>query len=194
LRLGGDGQSVAIDLDRDAIAMDREIDIATFRVGERDVKALGKEVLTGHQKAWPPAPPEERCGTYYAGYPGIGTRHPSPREAVFGIVRGSGIAHSVSERDVCTQLEREYLMPAKVGEGVPPENFDFRGMSGGLMLTVIQNRLRSWSLAGVIYQGPNTSADEGQAIAGLEVIRARRAHFILPDGRLDVARWKSLTP
>jgi hypothetical protein len=69
----------------------------------------------------------------------------------------------------------------------------FRGMSGGLMLTVIQNRLRSWSLAGVIYQGPNTSADEGQAIAGLEVIRARRAHFILPDGRLDVARWKSLT-
>src|SRR5580704_5442907 len=127
-------------------------------------------------------------------YPGIGTRHPSPREAVFGIVRGSGIAHSVSERDVCTQLEREYLMPAKVGEGVPPENFDFRGMSGCLMLTVIQNRLRSWSLAGVIYQGPNTSADEGQAIAGLEVIRARRAHFILPDGRLDVARWKSLTP
>jgi hypothetical protein len=105
LRLGGDGQSVAIDLDRDAIAMDREIDIATFRVGERDVKALGKKVLTGHQKAWPPAPPEERCGIYYAGYPGIGTRHPSPRE-------------------------------------------------GGLMLTVIQNRLRSWSLAGVIYQGP----------------------------------------
>ena len=118
------------------------------------MKALGKEVLTGHQKAWPPAPPEERCGIYYAGYPGIGTRHPSPREAVFGIVRGSGIAHSVGERNVCTQLEREYLMPAKVGEGVPPENFDFRGMSGGLMLTVIQNRLRSWSLAGVIYQGP----------------------------------------
>jgi hypothetical protein len=33
--------------------------------------------VTGHQKAWPPAPPEERCGTYYAGYPGIGTRHSS---------------------------------------------------------------------------------------------------------------------
>lgn len=193
LRLGGDGRSVTVDLDRDGIAMDREIDIATFRVSERDVKALGKEVLTGNQKAWPPAPPEERRGIYYAGYPGIGTLHPSPRYAVFGIVRGSGIAHSVSERDVCTQLEREYLMPAKVGEGVPPENFDFRSMSGGLMLTVIQNGLRSWSLAGVIYQGPNIG-DEDQAIAGLEVIRARRAHFILPDGRLDVARWKSLTP
>jgi hypothetical protein len=153
LRLGGDGQSVAVDFDRDGIAMDREIDIATFRISESDVKALGKEVLTGNQKSWPPVPPEERRGIYYAGYPGIGTRHPTPREAVY-----------------------------------------FRGMSGGLMLTVIQNGLRSWSLSGVIYQGPNTSGAEGQAIAGLEVIRARRAHFILADGRLDVARWKSLTP
>jgi hypothetical protein len=194
LRLGGHGQSLVINLDRDVIAMDSEIDIATLRINDKDVKALGKEVLTGNQKAWPPAPPEQRCGICYAGYPGVGTRHPSRREAVFGIVRGSGIAHSVSERDVSTQLEREYLMPAKVGEGLPPDNFDFRGMSGGLMLTVIQSTLRSWSLAGVIYQGPNTSAEEGgQAIAGLEVIRARRAHFILPNGQLDVARWKALT-
>jgi hypothetical protein len=84
-------------------------------------------------------------------------------------------------------------MPA-LGQGIPAENFDFGGISGGAMLTVIQNKLRSWSLAGVIYQGPNTSSDENQAIAGLEIIRARRAHFILPDGRLDVARWKSLSP
>jgi hypothetical protein len=194
LRIAGNGQSVVVDLERDTIAMDREIDIATFRVSESDVMSLGKEVLTGNQKMWPPTPPDERCGIYYAGYPGIGTRHPSAREAIFGIVRGSGIAHSVSERDVCTQLEREYLLPAKVGEGVPPDNFDFRGMSGGLMLTVIQNKLRSWSLAGVIYQGPNTSADENEAIAGLEVIRARRAHFIFPNGQLDVERWKALTP
>jgi hypothetical protein len=192
LRLAGNGTSVLIDIDTAAIAMDREIDIATFRVGLFDVESLGKQVLTGNQKTWPPAPPDERCGIYYAGYPGIGTRHPAPREAVFGIVRGSGIAHSVSQRDVSTQLEREYLTPAKVGEGIPPENFDFRGMSGGLMLTVLQDCLRSWSLAGVIYQGPNTAADASQAIAGLEVIRARRAHFILPDGTLDTARWQSL--
>ena len=194
LRLAGNGTSVLIDFDKTAIAMDRDIDIATFRVAIDEVKSLGKQVLTGNQKTWPPAPPQERRGVYYAGYPGLGTRHPSPREAVFGIVRGSGIAHSVSERDVSTQLERGYLTPAKVGEGIPPENFDFRGMSGGLMLTVLQDQLRSWSLAGVIYQGPNTSADEGQAIAGLEVIRARRAHFILPDGNLDIARWRSLAP
>ncbi len=38
------------------------------------------------------------------------------------------------------------------------------------MLTVIQNTLRSWSLAGVIYQGPNTSGDEGQAISPADLI------------------------
>ena len=53
--------------------------------------------------------------------------------------------------------------------------------------------IRSWSLAGVIYEGPNPSPDETQAIAGLEIIRARRAHFILPDGKLDVQRWNQLT-
>jgi hypothetical protein len=91
---------VLIDLDKAAIAMDREIDIATFRVTDAEVKSLGKTVLTGHQKAWPPDPPQERCGIYYCGYPGIGTRHPSPREAIFGVSAASGIAHSVSERDV----------------------------------------------------------------------------------------------
>jgi hypothetical protein len=193
LRLGGNSQSVVIDPDRDVISMDSEIDIATFRIPEDYVRAHGKEVLTGNQSQWPPAPPEQRRGIYFAGYPGVCTRHPSPSEANLGIIAGSGVADSVSERDVCTQLARENWMPTKFGEGVPPDNFNFGGISGGLMLTVIEkNGLRSWSLAGVIYQGPNTSATEGEAITGFEVIRARRAHFILPDGQLDVNRWTSL--
>ena len=89
-----------------------------------------------------------------------------------------------------TLIEREQLMPA-LGQGLPPENFDFGGISGGLMLMVVESTLRSWALAGVIYQGPNPSADAGQAIAGLEIVKARRAHFILPDGRLDRARWQT---
>ena len=111
---------------------------------------------------------------------------------IFGTCAGSGIAHSVSEKEVSTQIEREYLMPA-MGQGIPPINFDFGGMSGGAMITVIQNKLRSWTLAGVIYQGPNISGDEGQSIGGMEVIRARRADFILPDGHLDIARWTALS-
>ncbi len=78
------------------------------------------------------------------------------------------------------------------GQGLPPENFDFRGMSGGPMLTVVQNTLRSWMLAGVIVQGPNTDLREGESIPGLEIIRARRAQFIKPSGQLDKERWAAL--
>jgi hypothetical protein len=192
LRLGGNGKSLVLDWNERAIDIDTTIDIATFKVEAKEVEWLGKTVLTGYQKVWPPAPPLANCGVYYCGYPGVGTRHPSNDEVVFGAVPGSGVVSSLSERDVSTVIEREHLMPV-LGGGLPPENFDFGGMSGGPMLMVIQEHgFRSWALAGVIYQGPNVSDDPDQAIVGLEIIRARRAHFILADGRLDANRWGSL--
>jgi hypothetical protein len=62
------------------------------------------------------------------------------------------------------------------------------------MLSVVDYKglLRGWALAGVIYQGPNTSSDPNQAISGLELIKARRAHFIRPDGTLDTQLWDSI--
>jgi hypothetical protein len=49
-------------LDWDACVIEEhpEIDIATFRFKQSDVNTLGKSVLTGYQKQWPPAPPAER--------------------------------------------------------------------------------------------------------------------------------------
>jgi hypothetical protein len=144
------------------------------------IAALGKVCLTGYQRAWPPGPPQQDRGVYYSGFPGTETIWLSPREISFGAAPGGGVASSVSETDVSTLIERENLI-AVLGGGTPPENFDFGGMSGGPMLTVIETGvIRSWSLAGVIYEGPNPAPDEAQAIAGLEIIRARRAHFILP--------------
>jgi len=188
LRLAGMGTSVRLDWDERVIDMDAAIDIATFCVTESEVKTIGKTVLTGAQKSWPPGKPPVNCGVYYAGFPGVGTIEMSLDEVSFGAMGGGGIATSVSEKDVSSQIEREYLM-SHFGRGIPPENYDFRGLSGGPMLAVVESTLRSWALVGVVYQGPNTSLDANEAIAGLEVIRARRPHFILPDGRLDRARW-----
>jgi hypothetical protein len=193
LRLAGKhGSSVALDWNGRSIDEHPGIDIATFAVTPREIESLGKIVLTGWQKAWPPGPPQERCGIYYCGYPGVGTRHPTKQEVIFGATPASGIATSVSEKDVSTLIEREHLVPV-LGDGIPPENFDFGGISGGLMLTVVQKGIRSWALSGVMYQGPNASEDPAQAIAGLEIIKARRAHFILANGKLDTIRWHSLS-
>lgn len=91
-------------------------------------------------------------------------------------------------------VERNNLIDV-MGDGLPPENYDFRGMSGGPMIMVIETAtLRSWSLAGIIYEGPNRFSDETEAIAGLEIIKARRPHFILPDGQLDIDLWNTVSP
>lgn len=192
LRLGGMGTSILLDWNQRVIDMDAAIDIATFHVTGSEVKTIGKTVLTGAQKKWPPGKPPVNCGLYYAGFPGVATIEMSPDKVSFGAMGGGGIATSVSEKDVSSQIEREYLM-SYFGEGIPPENYDFRGLSGGPMLAVVESALRSWALVGIVYQGPNTSLDANEAIPGLEVIRARRPHFILPDGGLDRARWAAVS-
>lgn len=92
--------------------------------------------------------------------------------------------------DISSLIEREHLMDV-LGTGLPPEKYNFGGMSGGPMLTVVEHKgIRGWRLAGVIYDGPNPSADPAQWIDGLEIIKARRADFILPDGTLDKSRYE----
>lgn len=192
LRVAGDGYSLQLDWDARVIDVHSNIDIATFRIKQEEVKALGKSVLTGFQKQWPPDPPVERCGIYFCGYPGIGTQRTGPREITFRAGSLHCIASSVSEKDISTVIESERLLDL-MGKGNPPENFEFGGISGGAMLMVIQNQLRSWALAGVIYQGPNTSDNPQEAIAGLQIIKARRANFLLSDGQLDKARWDTVS-
>lgn len=186
--IGGRGVTLPFDETR-LIDVHEGIDIATFAMSETEVKSIGHTILTGYQKSWPPGPPQIDRGLYYCGFPGTGRLWLSLREISFGSLTGSGAASSVSEVDISTLIERSYLIPA-LGEGIPPENFDFGGISGGPMLMVVEQTLRSWALAGVIYQGPNPSTDSEQAIAGLEIIKARRAHFILADGKLDSSRWE----
>jgi hypothetical protein len=191
LTLTTNGVGIQLDLDARMIDAHSGIDIATFSVTEDEVRRLGKEVCGGYQRTWPPSLPMQNGGIYYSGYPGVGTRQ-TPGVITFGAVCGSGVATQVNEKIISSQIERQHLTPI-LGDGILPENFDFRGMSGAPMITVVQHHgLRSWMLGGVIFQGPSTSDDPNEAIAGLEIIRARPAHFILPDGTLDKARWERL--
>jgi hypothetical protein len=191
LTLTTNGVGIPLDLNARIIDSHPGIDIATFSVTRNEVRKLEKEICGGYQRRWPPSLPMRNGGVYYSGYPGVGTRQ-TPGVITFGAVCGSGVATQVNERVISSQIERQNLTPV-LGDGIMPENFDFRGMSGAPMITVVQHRgLRSWMLGGVIFQGPSTSDDPNQAIAGLEIIRARPAHFILPAGTLDKARWERL--
>ena len=179
---------------QDRIIDDHEVlDIATFRISPEEIDEIGKTVLTGQQSVWPPPPPQQDRGIYMGGFAAIETRSISSDEYFFGFVGGHGAASSVNEKDVSSLIEHEKLFPI-LGNGVPKLGYNFGGLSGGPMLTVVEHGgLRSWRLAGVIYKGPNPSTDPAEAIEGIEIIKARRAHFISPDGTLDIERWNNLS-
>lgn len=149
-------------------------DIATFRIESEEVKKLGKAVLTGSQKTWPPTPPQQCKGVYFAGYPGRELIQNAPDKINFGIKRNLLTATSVSDLNISCQIEKDYLV-----ENSPPVDYDARGISGAPLLSLVDDRLWSWRLAGVIFQ-------DGY---DLGILKAARADFIRPDGsvrRYDV--------
>lgn len=175
---------VPIDPAAALIDWDLDMDIATFRFSAARVREAGKVVMTGCQPSWPPYPPQVDRGVVFAGFPGVERQRVARRAISWGIYTAGTVASSVSERDVSCAFERDNWIDV-MGTGLPPEGYDMGGISGGPMLMIVERRgLRSYCLAGVVYQGPNA-----EGIAGFEAVRARRAHFILPDGRLDRSRW-----
>lgn len=84
------GNPLVIDWPKRVIAAHSGIDIATFRMSAQEVVALGKTVLTGFQRHWPPNPPAENCGIYYAGYPQEGTQPIGSQSLSFGLVAWFG--------------------------------------------------------------------------------------------------------
>jgi hypothetical protein len=195
LRLGGRvGTSVPFEWDARAVDINLDLDIATFAVSPREIEAINRTAFSGFQKDWPPDPPEKNEGIAYCGFPGVGTRQLSRAAVEFGAVAGGGIASSISEINVSSHIERDYLEPT-LGQGVHPDNFNFGGISGGPMIYMTEKAgLRLSALAGVIFSGPNIAHDLEQAISGFELIRARRARFIMADGFLDHSLWESLRP
>ncbi len=149
-----------IDLPHDLIAIGKKADIATFRVTEQAIAKLGRQPMTG----WPPKLPQVGKGVVYAGFPGTVRKRTAPREFNFGLVSGGTVVNSVSETRLITRLDRDDLVDP-LGHGLPPEDFDFRGMSGGPVLATIETNVVSWFLAGVISEG--TSFMGGMLLADL---------------------------
>jgi hypothetical protein len=175
------------------IGIHHGMDIATLRVSREEVELTGCTSLTSLERPWPPRLVQVGIVTY-CGCPGKARSRPAPFEVVFGFVAMGGFATSVHENCISIQIEREKLMSVVGGD--LPENYDFRGMSGGPVLEVLQTESGLfWRRpAGVIFQGPNTSDGSEESIQGLEIIRARPVHFINADGTLDIARWDQSNP
>lgn len=163
------------------------MDLATLRFSPDEVHAIGRTIVQGDRDNWPPVVPRLEAVLTYCGCPGVGRTLLGPTDLKFGMVVMQGPSASAHETCISIQIAREQLEQI-YGTTAMPLNFNFSGMSGGPALTHGRN---SPTLRGVIFRGPNPSADPSQAIEGFELISIRPAHFINADGTLDVQRWES---
>ncbi len=190
---GIDRAVVLADFEDRIIDEDREMDLATFSIADEEVRVLGRSVVYGGQAGWPPPPLERGQGIGFSGYPGAET-YIDGKGLVFSSASQGMTITSLNDRDVLCQIERDKIAGV-IGRGVPPENFNFGGISGAAMFArgVRQSGIICWLFAGVVIQGPNTNLDPNMSIEGFELIRGRRSHFIKADGSLDRKLWAHAT-
>jgi hypothetical protein len=120
--IGGHGKVAhAFNLGDRIIDAHRDIDIATLRFRPAEVEALGRTVLTGVQKMWPPRLAEVDGGVTYCGFPGNGRRWLAPRQISFGCVPMAGIATSTRETSISIQIEREKMEAEQAEAGAAEE-------------------------------------------------------------------------
>ena len=98
------------------IAINDDIDIATFRISQGEIGGIGKTVLTGYQKAWPPSPPQVDRGIYHSGFAGISTKWLSPREHIIWDC-GRRRRRIERERDGRLDLDRARILDRRDGIG-----------------------------------------------------------------------------
>lgn len=169
------GNTKVENLEKFYIDGDEKIDIATFEINVKTIKNIGKKILNGSQKTWPPEQPKIGDTVFFAGYPGQ-ERIASAATINFGIYGAIPIIKTINNNDLVCQFEREYMIDLS-GKGLPDENYKFGGLSGAPIIAIDKNEsgILTWRLAGIIHE----------ANSEYQIICARRCDFIFPDGKLN---------
>jgi hypothetical protein len=156
------------------IARDKNLDIATFSIDPEEVRRSfeGKTTMS-----LAPMVPQIGKGVLFAGFPGSERRRLHASAIESGVFTALTVADNVSDLQISGHFEREHLVDSP-RRPTAPIGYDFRGVSGGPLLTIVESeRLWYWRLGGVMTEFS----------ANLEIFYATRADFILPDGRLKKA-------
>ncbi|MDO8271307.1 MAG: hypothetical protein Q7U82_05200 [Gammaproteobacteria bacterium] len=154
------------------------IDVATFELTQRELAEFSGRTLSGDQDLWPPAPPKEGWAAVVAGYPGVERIQRAQFECSFGVTCFNIPVSSVSEYQFVCAFERQHWID-EFGKGLPGINFDFGGISGAPVLSLIMrdSGIATWRLAGVAYQAGGSEISEG-------ILFANHARIIGSDGNV----------
>lgn len=150
-----------------------KVDIATFRMTEEVLIAIGKEPILA---SWPPYHPFSGQQATILGYPGVARLWIDETSISFGLYVGSTPVGSAGDSQITFPFNREYWIDS-LGSGLPPVGLDLGGISGGPVLFPTELD-RDWTLqlGGVISEMPSS--------ADFELVTAVPAHFIAADGKV----------
>lgn len=175
-------EETVLPLEERLIAFDTNWDVATFRVAREEVehfrRTKGRVSLTGSQREWPPKPPQEGRGIFFAGFPGDGRtmreyRGGSRVEVDYLGYTALAVADSVSPVGISTVLQHDPRLDIGLRPEIPPD-WALGGCSGAPLLTFVEhNGVFSWRLGGIIYE------------AGATIVKASRADCLNPDGTIN---------
>lgn len=152
---------------------DKELDIATFTIDEKEIKADDKVVYAVNPNDWPPKPPDIGKGIFFAGYPKKYSKRKLPEKIEFGTYVGVLIATSVSERHIVCQYIRDDIVNIFGTEPLPERQY-LGGLSGAPLWTLVQTEIFSWRLGGIIYEFSTN----------YELLYARRPDCLLANGKI----------
>jgi hypothetical protein len=152
------------------ISRGAQCDIATFEILPPEFDRLERRAAP-----WPPSTPPVNKSVLIAGFPGVGKRRSESGILTFGMLKALTSVDSVSGHDISMLRPPDIEVTDLGGMGLPPRSFDMGGMSGGPVITVLENfGIISFALAGVIYE----------CHTDFEIIKAARADLIGEDGTI----------
>ena len=158
------------------IDRDKELDIATFTIDEKEIEVDKKTVHRADFTKWPPKPPDVEKGIFFAGYPGS-NRTIEAKNGItvnFGTYFSILVATSVNDKYIACHYERDEII-SMFDDSVLPAHQNLGGLSGAPLWTLVQTSIFSWRLGGIIYQfNPE-----------FELLYARRPDSLLTDGRIN---------
>jgi hypothetical protein len=169
--------NLEIDLESRLIDSRHDIDIATFRFGYDELRALSprKQAIRGHPDYWPPPHPFSGQAVIVSGFPGSLRLWTTWRSISFGLYTGQLRVNNASDWSVTCPFERECWIDT-VGHGLPPRGLDLGGISGGpLMMPMERNGAWTLELGGVVVEAPS---------GRFETIVSAPAHLIARDGTI----------
>jgi hypothetical protein len=167
--------SCRIVLSKRLLAVDADLDIATFRITADEAGALGAPPVAVGRHGWPPPPPSAGDIAVLLGFPGKERTIDADGTLLLGIYSAYLPISDVGPRHLSILIDRSQLEPIE-GADLPPLGYPLGGISGAPALVIEPGPVLTWRICGVAKQ---------QAVLSIgDIVHVARIDFVSADGRI----------